>query len=208
MLGDTGREILKLLRSEGALQAREIADRLGLAPTSIREQLDRLLQRGWLVSANQRQKVGRPRKLFSLTAQGDALFPRRYDELLDLLARQIKAEEGSGRLLRYLEAIAAQWATMLAPMLDGLEPEDALIKLAEHLDLGGMMAELQTCRVGYELNIHNCVYSRTAECHEEVCRMIPTLIERVTGCPTHATRRVYHEGGYCTYAIAPPDRKG
>jgi len=71
----TRRAVVKLLKSEGAMDAAKLAKRLGLTAMAVRQHLYEL-QREKLVSAEERPvPLGRPAKYWRLTREADRLFP-------------------------------------------------------------------------------------------------------------------------------------
>src|SRR5215472_2260633 len=82
----TRRAIVKLLKTEGAMDAAQLAARLRLTAMAVRQHLYEL-QREKLVTAEERPvPLGRPAKHWRLTPDADRLFPDAYAELsVDLI---------------------------------------------------------------------------------------------------------------------------
>ena len=77
----TRRAIVKLLKTEGAMDSTRLAKRLRLTPMAVRQHLY-ALQREKLVTADERPvPIGRPAKHWRLTRESDRLFPDAYAEL-------------------------------------------------------------------------------------------------------------------------------
>lgn len=77
----TRRAIVKLLKTEGALDSAKLARRLRLTPMAVRQHLY-ALQKERMVSAEERPvPLGRPAKYWRLTRDADRLFPDAYAEL-------------------------------------------------------------------------------------------------------------------------------
>src|SRR6187402_2987508 len=77
----TRRGIVKLLKTEGAMDSARLARRLRVTPMAVRQHLYNL-QREKLVSAEERPgPIGRPAKYWRLTRAADRLFPDAYAEL-------------------------------------------------------------------------------------------------------------------------------
>src|SRR5207248_11211745 len=77
----TRRAIVKLLKTEGPLDAAQLARRLRLTRMAVRQHLY-ALEREKLVSAEERRvPIGRPAKHWRLTREADRLFPDAYAEL-------------------------------------------------------------------------------------------------------------------------------
>src|SRR6478609_9482065 len=77
----TRRAIVKLLKTEGAMDSASLAGRLGLTAMAVRQHLYSL-QAEKLVTAEERPvPLGRPAKYWQLTREADRLFPDAYAEL-------------------------------------------------------------------------------------------------------------------------------
>src|SRR6202022_2461845 len=104
MEGDTKTEdrILYLLKSKGPQTAAQLAKRLGVTATAVRQHLYRFYRDGLVEFADQRRPVGRPVRVWRLTERAAARFPESHAELtLEMIAavRATFGEEGLDRLL-------------------------------------------------------------------------------------------------------------
>src|SRR5262250_96516 len=101
--GKTRRAIVKLLKSDGALDSARLARRLKLTPMAVRQHLYQL-QREKLVTAEERPvPLGRPAKYWHLTREADRLFPEAYAEVSLALIEAVGdafGEEGLKRVLQ------------------------------------------------------------------------------------------------------------
>src|SRR5262252_3119904 len=77
----TRRAIVKLLKTEGALDSAQLAKKLRVTPMAVRQHLY-ALQEEKMVNAEERPvPLGRPAKFWKLTREADRLFPDAYAEL-------------------------------------------------------------------------------------------------------------------------------
>ncbi|MCI4351474.1 MAG: ArsR family transcriptional regulator, partial [Thermoplasmata archaeon] len=104
--------------------ARDLALQLGIQESAARGHLDRLEQRGFVVPSFRREGVGRPRKRYVLTSEGQELFPRRYELLLDSLMNELLAREGEG----FASALFAEAARRMARTIARELPRNASIR--------------------------------------------------------------------------------
>src|SRR5438046_3577078 len=92
--GKTRRAIVKLLKTEGALDSARLARHLHLTPMAVRQHLY-ALQREKLVTAEERPvPLGRPAKHWQLTSEANRLFPDAYAELTIALVGAVGAAFG------------------------------------------------------------------------------------------------------------------
>jgi predicted ArsR family transcriptional regulator len=91
-------------------RAHDVAERLAIDPSAVRRHLDNLVSQGLVESHDVRDGPGRPKRFYQVSSAGRELGTRNYPLLLALLMRKVSEGEGRKKLLRYLEAIAADLA--------------------------------------------------------------------------------------------------
>lgn len=91
-------------------RAHDIAAVLGVDASAVRRHLDNLVSQGLVEAFDVIEGPGRPKKFFRITNAGRETGPRNYPLLLALLMKKVSEGEGRKKLLRYLEAIAADLA--------------------------------------------------------------------------------------------------
>ncbi|MFZ0829737.1 MAG: ArsR family transcriptional regulator [Thermoplasmata archaeon] len=147
--------------------ARDLARNLGIQESAVRGHLDRLEDRGLVSPSFHREGVGRPKKRYVLTSQGQDLFPRRYEFLLDSVMEELLAQEGEG----YTSALFAEAARRMARQIAAEIPpegtrEERIVALADALNKLGFRAQVQTLPDGeVRINRTNCVFRHTALTH-------------------------------------------
>src|SRR5918995_703523 len=100
----TRRRIVKLLKTEGAMDSASLAARLKVTPMAVRQHLY-ALQQEKLVNAEERPvPVGRPAKFWQLTKDADRLFPDAYAELNAALITSVQDAFGPDGMVRLLDA--------------------------------------------------------------------------------------------------------
>src|SRR5215472_14632544 len=106
--GNTRRAIVKLLKTEGAMDSAQLAERLGLTAMAVRQHLY-ALQTEKLVTAEERPvPLGRPAKYWQLTREADRLFPDAYAEVSVALIEAMGDAFGEAGLKRVLESRLAK----------------------------------------------------------------------------------------------------
>jgi DeoR family suf operon transcriptional repressor len=101
--------------------ARDLAKKLGIQESAARGHLGRMQDRGLVLPTFRREGVGRPRKRFALTPQGQELFPRKYDLILDTVVDELLASKGEG----FVSALFAEAARRMAREVTRTLPENA-----------------------------------------------------------------------------------
>src|SRR5580658_11024592 len=101
--------------------ARDLAKKLGIQESAARGHLGRMEERGLVVPTFRREGVGRPRKRYALTGQGQEMFPRKYDLILDSVVDELLASKGEG----FVSALFAEAAHRMAREVTRTLPENA-----------------------------------------------------------------------------------
>jgi predicted ArsR family transcriptional regulator len=204
---NTRRSIVKLLKSEGPLDAARMGERLGLTPMAVRQHLYEL-QREKLVTAQERPvPLGRPAKHWQLTREADRLFPDAYAELSVALIDALGDAFGDAGLERVLESRCtrqkADYGRRIAPSLSF---EEKLQKLALIRTEEGYMAEVKSERNGSFLLVENhCPICAAANACKGFCMTELELFRSLLG-PKVSVERVEHivnGDRRCAYRIQP-----
>jgi len=139
----TWRAIVKLLKTEGALDSAKLAKRLRVTPMAVRQHLY-ALQKEKMVNAEERPvPLGRPAKFWKLTREADRLFPDAYAELSVALIDAVGETFGSSGVDRLLQTRLARQKREYAARIDRDAPlSKKLQQLAQIRSDEGYMAEV------------------------------------------------------------------
>ncbi len=204
---NTRRAIVRLLKTEGALDAARLAGKLGLTAMAVRQHLY-ALQKEKLVTAQTRPvPLGRPVKYWHLTRAADRLFPEAYAELSVALIGAMSDAFGEDGLRRVLESRRAkQQAEYLQRIPPSLSLKEKLQRLVRIRTEEGYMAELVPARKGSFLLVENhCPICAAASACQGFCATELDLFQAVLG-PAVAIRREEHiiaGSRRCAYRISP-----
>lgn len=167
--------------------ARDISNSLGIQESAARGHLERLRERGYVIPSFRREGVGRPRKRYTLTSEGQELFPKKYDMLLDALMDEILAREGEQFANDLFASAAGRVAREIAqgiPKAGTLEERTR--HLIDSLNAFGFNSTMErTPDGGYRIVRMNCVFRRNALSHTRLMcnvfdqRLTETLLGQV-----------------------------
>ena len=195
-------ELLVVLKKAQPLTAGELAERFGLTPNALRRHLKVLEEDGVVRYQREIRGVGAPVFAYRLTAEGEAVFPRRYAPVLASALSALQSERGGDAvatvLRREWEALAAE----AGPVLAGLPPAERLQLVSELLTARGYMAEGEAEADGTTtLRIHNCAMCEIAEQFPEACEEEARALSALVGAPL--ARRAHRFGGSasCAYEV-------
>jgi predicted ArsR family transcriptional regulator len=139
----TRRAIVKLLKTEGALDSARLAKKLRVTPMAVRQHLY-ALQEEKMVNAEERPApLGRPAKFWKLTREADRLFPDAYAELSVALIDAIGETFGPSGVDRLLQTRLARQKREYTTRVDRDAPlARKLHQLAKVRTDEGYMAEV------------------------------------------------------------------
>ncbi len=211
--------ILELLKQRQQATVAELADALNMAPVSIRYHLD-VLQADALIRAEPERRegrVGRPKQVYTLTAQAGALFPDNFGALARGLLRQLKRRLGEEQLAGVFQELAREMAAELAAQcrqpMEELSLEQRLDCVAELLNARGYMAQWHgrpgdgnaaangSERPEYILYTYNCPYGEAAQEHRELCCMDLALVSNLLGQECERVDSLADDGLCCAYRV-------
>ncbi|MDZ7708414.1 MAG: ArsR family transcriptional regulator [Trueperaceae bacterium] len=173
--------LLAHLKRAGDASVHDLEGALELSENAVRHHLARLRADGLIEDAPPRRGTpGRPARRVRLTSAAEGHFPKRYDELLQLVLAEAEADQ---RLSGLLDRVAQRLADSVHDELSALPPRERLRALMERLDYGEMMGRLDETRGGWTFEAHNCVYYQAGLRFEPVCDLLPRTIRRATGLP-------------------------
>lgn len=142
-LGDTQRRLLEALKRGGRLTLSELAQRVDLAPGTLREHVNALGSRGLVKRAgNRRAGPGRPEVVYALAPAAEALFPSREGQLLAELIRHLAATGQTVALERFFSERVAARRDAALERVRGKAGRERLEEVARVLSEEGFMAEV------------------------------------------------------------------
>jgi len=192
--------LVELKRSPG-LTVMDLAERLGASLNAIRHHM-RELEADSLVEHDRcRKGVGAPVFQYRLTADGESLFPRRYEETLMLLLRGLVEREGREAAVAMLASHFDAIENRLAGELDGLSPDEKLEVVAGTLASEGFMPEWRPASNGGALVEHNCAILAVAEQFPEVCEAEERFLSRALGADIERRSHILDGCGACGYNV-------
>lgn len=198
-------DLLVALKKAQPLTAHELGNRFGLTANALRRHLKALQEDGLVRFQRLVRGVGAPVYTFSLTAAGEALFPRGYVGVLATALEAIRESGGDGAVSAVLEADWRRLADEAGPVLDGLPLGERVPLVAELLTSKGYMAEALEEGSGgsptLTLRINNCAIREIAERFPEACTAEAKFVERLLGVPLVRGAHRLQGCGRCEYGV-------
>jgi predicted ArsR family transcriptional regulator len=187
----------------------EIAQKLEIFESAVRQHLQMLENAGLVTATFEQRGLGRPKKIFALSPSGAELFTRKYDVLLDLVIRKISETYGPPALRSILLSTARELSITLGVVSDDLPYRERLRKVTEALDDLGFAAKLEEKDGKTSIVSKNCILLRTAEAnHDLLCHKFHSELIRAA---LKRGRVELHEcmvdgAPFCTHIVIKSDR--
>lgn len=204
-LSQTRRALLDLLKRNGELDVAAMARALRISHVAVRQHLAALEQAGEVAARVVRRPVGRPARLYRLTAAAEKAFPQSSDAIaLDLLSR-LEQQLGPEALSQLFEARLKDLSKAYKDRLAKAKtPSEKLAVLAQIRDEEGYLANVERdAATGREVLVeHHCPVAAIAKRHPQVCRYEIELFRRVLGEPKLERAEHILSGAHtCTYRL-------
>ena len=204
------RAILVHLRTAGPSVPDAIAAAIGGSRSGVAQQLRALDIAGLVTRTAVRHGVGRPRHVYDVTPDAQALFPTNYDGLATGLLAAI-LEVGGDALLedvfaaRRRQAEARLRERIAASLPRGAPLEDRVRELARLQDELGYLAEATVDGDGaLRLVEHNCAVLDVARANPAACRAELELFRGLLGVEVTRERHIANGDRCCEYRVGPP----
>jgi len=201
----TRRRIVKLLKTEGAMDSASLAGRLDVTAMAVRQHLY-ALQQEKLVTAEERPvPLGRPAKFWRLTKAAERLFPDAYAELNAALITSVQDAFGPQGMQRLLDARMARQRADYSERIDGSAPLGKRVQqLAKIRADEGYMAEVKRDGTGFLLIENHCPICAAATVCQGFCSSELELFRSALGPGVSVERAEHILSGdrRCVYRIA------
>ena len=194
-------DVLRELKRAQPLTAKSLAEKLGVSTNAIRHHLKELEAETLVTYGREQHGVGAPTFAYRLSSQGEALFPKRYEQTLtDLLAR-LAERQGRAATAAMLEDLYSDLTRRLQVELEGVAPEGRLAAVTRVLSEAGYMAESDVTGGAFRLAEHNCAIKSVAERFPEVCAAEAKFLQTVLAASVERTAHIVDGCNACEYAI-------
>lgn len=194
-------QVLVALKHAQPLTARDLADKLGVSPNAVRHHLKELEAEDLVAYVREQRGVGAPTFAYRLSPQGEALFPRAYEETLTGLLERVSEQQGReaavGMFVEHYETLSRR----LNAELEGVSPARRLAAVARVMSDAGYMAEVNERDGTFHLAEHNCALRAVAERFPEVCAAEERFLSRVLSASVERRAHIVSGCNACEYAI-------
>ena len=202
-------EILIALKKLQPVSAKELADRFAVTANALRRHLEMLESHGVVRHASVTRGVGAPVYTYSLTADGEALFPSAYAAALLGALEMVVAQAGTAGVVEMFRRRGDAIAGAARPELERLPLAERAQMLAELLSQQGYMAESVThTPTTATLTEHNCAIRAVAEKYPEVCEAESEFLKLMLGASVERRSHILTGCNACEYDVQAPTQIG
>jgi DeoR family suf operon transcriptional repressor len=206
-------EILLQVKKAQPLTAKELGDIFGVSANAVRRHLKELEAEGLIAYGREQRGTGAPTYAYRLSADGEALFPKQYEQALTRLIGHVVDTGGRDAAIAVVEEQYADLRRRLRGTDDDPTPFDRLKTVAGVMEEAGFMAESSQEGDEVRLSVHNCVLHAVATCLPEVCDTELQFLKEVLGARVERKKHIMGGCNACEYAIdfrgaAPRDADG
>ena len=195
-----------MLKSQGALTAKIIANELKLTTMAVRQHMQALEESGDVNFKDEKAARGRPTRYWSLTEKSNDLFDDRHDELTVQLLDSVIAifgDDGLNKLISHRESTAL--VNYRLALADKYSVEEKLTALAKVRSDEGYMATVEQEGDIYWLLENHCPICAAASKCQNFCRselqIFQALLQEVA---TISREEHIVEGSRrCAYKVTP-----
>ena len=206
MKTESRQRLLQQLKSVGPQTAGQLGEALGLSAMGAHKQLQQLAEEGLLQWQDESGAVGRPRRVWRLSAAGHGEFPDRHGELTVQLIQQVRSILGESALDRLIDAREQEGERRYQAALAGKRSlRSALMALAAEREREGYMARVERAGPDWLLIEDHCPICAAAQACQGFCRSELAMFQRCLA-PWALVQRTEHQlagGRRCAYRISP-----
>jgi DeoR family suf operon transcriptional repressor len=195
-------QILLELKRHQPLTARELAQRHGVSATAVRRHLRELELEHLVVYQREQRGQGAPTFVYRLTEDGEALFPKRYEEALTAALAFVERQGGREAVRRFFAEHFGEEAEKLKSRLRQATLEERLAAVAESLSRQGFMAEWTSDGTAVRIAEHNCAMHAVAARFPEVCHEELRFLETVLGREVERKSHIVAGCNACEYSVS------
>lgn len=174
---DPRSDILNLLkRSDSSVD--ELSPKLGISPTATRQHLSILERDGLIKRTSVKEKLGRPKVIYSLTEKAEQFFPKAYAHFFKWIIKDMIEREGPERVRTMMGRLGVEHASYYRERVREDGDVESVVEVLNEL---GTFAEMKREDGHVMIREYNCLISDIAmEFGDIVCefnlKFISTLL--------------------------------
>lgn len=195
--------VLRTIKEHNRATVESLAAAAGVSPVTVRHHLNALLADGLIQAESVRRKVGRPYHVYSLSADGHELFPKKYYSLSSRLLAELKERFPAEVVGQLFESVVARIIAEHSGEFEHLSFEQRLDYLVGLLAEEGFLARWERVGDTYHVTEYSCPFFNIGRQHAEICTLDTTLIEAVMQTRVTQHRCMLNGDDCCRFVVQP-----
>ena len=201
----TRQQILDYIRRQGRATVKDLDSFLSLSSTGVRQHLTVLEREGLVTAHEDRGRVGRPALVYKLTEKGDALYPKSYDQLANVLIEEVRELAGSQALQTLLRRVASRFAEPYKERLEGRPLSERVLEASQIIQERGCLTECSQDGDDWLIKQYTCPFPNVAGQNSCVCSLDVEFVRQLVGADARLTTSLLRGDDACTFRIRPVD---
>ncbi len=197
----TRQQILDYLRQRSRATVKELDAYLSLTSTGVRQHLTVLEREGLVEAHEERGHVGRPALVYGLTEKGDALYPKGYDQLANLLLEEVRVVAGAQALQTLLRRVATRLAEPYRERLEGKSLPERVNEASEIIRDRGSLADCVQEGDDWLIRQYTCPFPKVAQTNSCVCALDVEFVRQLVGADARLSTSLLRGDPACTYRV-------
>jgi predicted ArsR family transcriptional regulator len=178
-----------------------LAEAADVSPVTVRHHVNSLLADGMIEATAVRRKVGRPYFVYTLSENGQELFPKRYVRLTSRLLDELKTRLPDDMVAEIFKGVVQAILADHAGEFETLSMEKRLDYLVAMLGDEGFLSSWEKTADGYKLIEYSCPYISVGHEHSEVCTFDKELMLTVLQMPVQQHSCMLEGASCCEFSL-------
>ncbi len=201
--------IVHLLKTKGDMSTKELTEELGITVMAVRRHIQSLERDSFITSKMQRQSMGRPTAVYSLTEQAGAFFPNKYHALTIELLTELEEHFGGEAVEKLFVSRKNKLLQKYDDAMHGKSVSERIEMLADLQHENGYMVKLEKIdNEAFVLKEYNCPIEHVAFKYKNACQCELQLFRSLlTDAEVNRTECLSEGGQCCSYMIRKKEQR-
>ena len=196
-LSNNDRQLLDLMRLEGAQSVNEMCDRLGVTATAIRQRLSRLAAAGLIDRQEERHGRGRPVHKYQLSELGHETIGDNFTDFARALWAEVQAIDDESVRTAVIDGVASRLISLYETQIEGDTTAERLQSLAELFNERGVPFVVEKEGDESQLRIVGCPYPKLSDHGTDICGLEQKVFSALVEVPLDVDHCTCDSGGQC-----------
>jgi DeoR family transcriptional regulator, suf operon transcriptional repressor len=198
---DSDAAVIDLLRGDTSLGISDMAERLRVTATAVRQRLDRLMRTGLVERTTVAKPRGRPSHAYSLTATGRRLGGDNFRDLAMVLWKEVRSVTDDGVRRGLLNRIAGALADVYRHRVTGSTAAERLAEVAAVFADRDIACTVERAALPV-LTSYSCPYPDLAEQDRAICAAERLMIQELVGTAVQLSECRLDGASCCRFTAA------